>query len=380
MSLTLARLALEDGWTALGRSVGAAGIGSGECVFNTCLSGYQEVLTDPSYTGQIVVMTYPLIGNYGITAEDGESPVPQVAGYVMRECVLHPSSWRAVEPLAEYLVRHGVVAIDGIDTRALTRHLREAGALRGVITAADLDAEAATRRARSLPHMEGRDLTRAVTCATPRVEGVKLEAGAGGLSVAAFDFGLKQNIVRRLAAAGCRVVRLPADTPAEEALALEPDGVFVSNGPGDPAAATDAIATLRDLGRKAPGLPTFGICLGHQLLALAHGGSTYKLKFGHHGGNHPVQDLRTGHIDITSHNHGFAVREVASGEKRIVAGAPELKITHVNLYDGTVEGFRHVERPLFAVQYHPEAAPGPHDARHHFDEFVSAMRAYRGQG
>jgi len=289
----------------------------------------------------------------------------------MRECVRRPSNWQAVESLPGYLGRHGVVAIDGIDTRALTRHLREQGALRGVITTDDLDAGAAVRRARSLPLMEGQDLTSDVTCAAPRVE------GQGSFTVAAFDFGLKQNIVRRLNAAGCAVLRLPADTPAGTVLDHAPDGIFISNGPGDPAAAIGAIETLRELGLRAPELPTFGICLGHQLLALAHGGSTYKLKFGHHGGNHPVQDLQTGHIDITSHNHGFTVREGRDGDRRVVADVPELEITHVNLYDGTVEGFRHVERPLFAVQYHPEAAPGPHDARHHFDDFVTALWARR---
>lgn len=366
---TRARLALEDGWTALGWSTGATGTASGECVFNTCLSGYQEVLTDPSYAGQIVVMTYPLIGNYGIVEGDGESQHPQVAGYVMRECVRSPSNWQASDTLPRWLERHGVVAIEGIDTRELTLHLRDRGALRGVVTTDTLDIDEAVARARAVPPMEGRDLTGQVTVSEPRVE------GEGDLTVAAFDFGLKQNIVRQLAEAGCRVVRLPATTSPEAILDLGPDGLFCSNGPGDPAAAGAAIESLRRLSREAPDLPTFGICLGHQLLALAHGGTTYKLKFGHHGGNHPVQDLRTGRIDITSHNHGFAVREERSGGRRVVAGAPDLEITHVNLYDGTVEGFRHVERPLFAVQYHPEAAPGPHDARHHFDDFVTAMRA-----
>jgi carbamoyl-phosphate synthase small subunit len=368
-----ARIALEDGWTALGRAVGAGGEAQGEVVFNTCLSGYQEVLTDPSYAGQIVVMTYPLIGNYGITAADNESGGPQVAGYVMRECVRHPSNWQAIESLPAYLERHGIVALDGIDTRELTLHLRAAGALRGVIVPAEVPAGEAVERARAVPLMEGCDLTAGVTCDEPIVE------GTGELTVAAYDFGLKQNIVRRFQAVGCRVLRFPSDEPAEALLEHRPDGLFFSNGPGDPAAVTRGIASLKELAGRAPDLPTFGICLGHQLLALAHGGSTYKLKFGHHGGNHPVQDLRTGHIDITSHNHGFAVREERKAGRRLVAGAPELEVTHVNLYDATVEGFRHVERPLFAVQYHPEAAPGPHDARHHFDEFVAAMKARRSR-
>ncbi|MGH7543473.1 MAG: glutamine-hydrolyzing carbamoyl-phosphate synthase small subunit, partial [Gemmatimonadota bacterium] len=340
-----ALLALEDGWHAHGRLAGAAGTATGEFVFNTCMSGYQEVLTDPSYTRQVVVMTYPLIGNYGITATDGESPRPRVAGFVMRTCVREPSNWQAVQSLPHYLERHGVIAVDGVDTRALTLHLRDRGALRGVVTSETGDVDEAVERARSIPVMEGLDLATEVM---PRVATTE---GRGPLTVAALDLGLKQNIVRRLDALGCRVVRLPGETSADEVLALEPDGVFVSNGPGDPAAVRGAMRTLVELTRRAPGLPTFGICLGHQLLALAHGGETYKLKFGHHGGNHPVQDVRTGEIDITSHNHGFAVREEREGKGRVVAGAPALDVTHVNLYDGTVEGFAHRERPLFAVQY-----------------------------
>lgn len=361
-------MALEDGWHARGELAGAPGTASGEFVFNTCMSGYQEVLTDPSYARQVVVMTYPLIGNYGIAAEDGESPRPQVAGFVMRTCVREPSSWRAVETLPGYLERHGVVAVDGIDTRALTLHLRDRGALRGVVTSEIERVEEAVDRARSIPLMEGQDL------ATQVMPDEAYAEGSGSLVVAALDLGMKQNIVRRLAGAGCRVVRLPGRAMAEEVLAVEPDGLFISNGPGDPAAVGSAIRTLGELARLAPDLPTFGICLGHQLLALAHGGETYKLKFGHHGGNHPVQELRTGDIDITSHNHGFSVREGRDGGRRVLAGAAQLEVTHVNLYDGTVEGFAHRERPLFAVQYHPEAAPGPHDALHHIQSFVAAMR------
>ena len=363
-----ALIALEDGWYARGRRVGALGTATGEFVFNTCMSGYQEILTDPSYAQQIVVMTYPLIGNYGITLEDGESPRPQVAGFVMRTAVREPSNWRAVESLPEYLERHAVVALDEVDTRAFTLHLRDRGALRGVVSTELESVEQAVAIARSIPVMEGLDLATGVT------PGAASEEGEGELLVAALDLGMKQNIVRRLAAAGCRIVRLPGQAPAEEVLDLHPAGVFVSNGPGDPAAVRGAIRTLRDLSARAPELPIFGICLGHQLLALAHDGETYKLKFGHHGGNHPVQDLRTGEIDITSHNHGFSVREERRGKRRVVAGAAELEVTHVNLYDGTVEGFVHRERPLFAVQYHPEAAPGPHDALHHIEAFVAAMR------
>ena len=363
-----ALIALEDGWHARGRLAGAPGTAAGEFVFNTCMSGYQEVLTDPSYARQIVVMTYPLIGNYGITAADGESPRPQVAGFVMRTCVREPSSWRAVESLPGYLERHGIVALEGVDTRALTLHLRDRGALRGVLTSEIESVDDAVERARSIPLMEGLDL------ATEVMPDAASEEGRGAPVVAALDLGMKQNIVRHLVAQGCRVLRLPGQASAEEVLAARPDGVFVSNGPGDPAAVRGAIRTLGELSERAPELPTFGICLGHQLLALAHGGETYKLKFGHHGGNHPVQDLRTGAIDITSHNHGFSVREARDGERRVIAGAPELEVTHVNLYDGTVEGFAHRERPVFAVQYHPEAAPGPHDALHHIRTFVAAMR------
>ncbi|MFN2384260.1 MAG: glutamine-hydrolyzing carbamoyl-phosphate synthase small subunit [Gemmatimonadota bacterium] len=364
-----ARLALEDGWSALGRAVGGAGTAAGECVFNTCLSGYQEVLTDPSYAGQLVVMTYPLIGNTGITASDDESLGPQVAGFIMRECVRHPSNWQAIESLPAYLARHRLVAIEGLDTRALTRHLRASGALRGVITTETLAAADAVARARAVPPMAGRDLTGGVTGTGPRA------AGDGGPLVVVLDCGVKASIVTRLVAAGCRVEHLPADAPAEAVLERGPAGLVCSNGPGDPAATTATVATLRRLAARAPELPTFGICLGHQLLALAHGGTTYKLRFGHHGGNHPVQDLRTGRITITSHNHGFAVVEGRDGAHRVAAGAPALEITHVNLYDGTVEGFRHRERPLFAVQYHPEAAPGPHDARYLFAEFLAALPA-----
>jgi carbamoyl-phosphate synthase small subunit len=319
-------------------------------------SGYQEVLTDPSYAGQIVVATHPLIGNYGIVDGDGESPRPQVAGYVMRECVRNPSNWQASGSLPDWLAEHGVVAIEGIDTRELTLHLRDRGALRGVVTTDALDAAEAVERARAVPLMEGRDLTGEVT-----VPGLVVE-GDGDLTVAALDFGLKQNIVRELAAdaAWCA---LPADA--------SPDAVLDSRR-----TACSARTARRSGGGRCDRDPACPVhqapepdvrnLLGHQLLALAHGGETYKLEFGHHGGNHPVQNLRTGHIDITSHNHGFAVREQKSAGRRTVSGAPALEITHVNLYDGTVEGFENKDLKLITVQFHPEAHGGPRDTEAHF--------------
>jgi len=383
-----AMLALEDGTVFEGRSFGHAGEVSGEVVFNTALCGYQEVLTDPSYASQIVTMTYPHIGNYGVNLEDVESSRPQVAGFIVREASTVVSSWRASGALGHYLDEHGIVGISEIDTRALTRHLRTHGAKRGVVSAVSLDPEALVARARSSRSMVGLDLAREVTCERcwtfdPASEGESAAqhlvpvvgggvAGArrpGGplLRVVAYDFGMKRNILRNLAAAGCAVTVVPAMTPAREALALEPDGIFLSNGPGDPEPCTYAIEAAKVFIDR---LPVFGICLGHQILGLACGGKTYKLKFGHRGANHPVKNLRTGQVEITSQNHGFCVDPA-------LLDRPEVELTHVNLNDGTVEGFRLRDRPVVSVQYHPEASPGPHDSHYLFEEFVSLMRARR---
>lgn len=369
-------LALENGRCFRGRSMGAPADAAGEVVFNTSLTGYQEVLTDPSYAGQIVAMTCPEIGNYGVTGDDGESRAPRVSGFIIRSESPTASNWRAEGTVREYLVRHGIVAIADIDTRALTRTLRTAGAMRGVIATGTIPkTDELVARARALPSMEGADLVRGVTCAEafdwPASDGttefdefVSMTAAPGRrLRVAAYDFGMKWNILRRLTAHGCDVRVFPATAPAGELLAINPDGVFLSNGPGDPAVLDYAIANTRVLVES--GVPVFGICLGHQILGLAMGAKTYKLKFGHRGGNHPVKDLSSGKIEITSQNHGFAI------DPATVPG--DVEVPHLNLYDGTVEGLRHRTRPVFCVQYHPEAAPGPHDADYLFAQFVRAM-------
>ena len=372
-------LALEDGTWFKGVSAGAPGETSGEVVFNTSMTGYQEVLTDPSYAGQIVTMTAPQIGNYGIAAADNESAAPRVAGFVVRDLSPIASNWRSQSTLREYLTRHGIVAIGDIDTRALTRKLRSGGVLRGVIaTGASIDPDQLVARARAVPMMEGADLVKDVTCAAAydfhatladtvaeATYGVTpLKRARRTLRVAAYDFGIKTNILRRLAAHGCDVRVYPASTPASELLATEPDGIFLSNGPGDPAAVTYAIDNVRTLVEEAKS-PIFGICLGHQLLGLALGAQTYKLKFGHRGANHPVQQLDSNKIEITSQNHGFAV-----DADSLPAHA---RVTHLNLYDGTVEGLRHVDKPIYSVQYHPEASPGPHDADYLFTQFIEEM-------
>jgi carbamoyl-phosphate synthase small subunit len=364
-----AYLLLEDGRRFDGVGFGASGPALGEVVFNTSMTGYQEILTDPSYTGQLVTMTYPMIGNYGVNPEDEESPAPAASGFVVRDVSRTASSWRSREELPEYLARHGVAAITDVDTRALTRHIRTKGAMRGGIAPADHPEAELLARIRAHPVMEGLDLA----CGVSTVERSVLEAeGAERFHVAAFDFGVKAHSPKLLAERGCRVTILPATTPLGEVLALEPDGIFISNGPGDPAAVKEAEEAILAFARS--GIPVFGICLGHQLIARAFGGSTYKLPFGHHGGNHPVKALDRETVEITAQNHGFAV---VAEEDGTIPGAPDLRVTHRNLYDGTVEGLRHRELPVFSVQYHPESAPGPHDSRYLFDQFIGLMEARR---
>ncbi len=380
MSARPALLALADGTIFRGRAFGAQGEATGELVFNTSMTGYQEILTDPSYEGQLVAMTYPEIGNVGVNREDVESRRPYVRGFVVRDYRDAPSSWRAEESLGAYLARHGIPGIEGIDTRALVRHLRDHGAQEAVLSSTDLDAARLVRNAKAAPSMVGQDLASVVTCAEAYdwTEGPwQLGGGyrtaddctaAGGgppLSVVAYDYGIKYNILRNLVGVGCRVRVVPASTPAAQVLALRPDGVFLSNGPGDPDAVRGAPETVAAL---LGNVPVFGICLGHQILGLALGGTTYKLKFGHHGGNQPVQDLTTGKVEITSQNHGFAV-DVDS-----LTGRGE--VTHVNLNDRTVEGLSVTGQPTFSVQYHPEASPGPHDARYLFRRFVDLMERH----
>jgi len=374
-------LALEDGTWYRGVAAGAPGEARGEVVFNTSMTGYQEVLTDPSYSGQIVTMTAPQIGNYGVTPGDAESQTPQVAGFVMREASPLASNWRADGTLRDYLVRHSIVAIADIDTRALTRVLRSAGVMRGMIGTGQVDPAELVEKARAIPRMEGADLVQGVTCDRP-FEWRQFAASHGAadheefgiaperraarrLRVAAYDFGVKYNILRRLDAYGCDVHVFPASAPPGDLLAIEPHGIFLSNGPGDPAALTYAIDNVRALVNHASGTPIFGICLGHQILGLAVGGDTFKLKFGHRGANHPVKDLESGKVEITSQNHGFAVNPDSL--------PANVKVTHQNLYDGTVEGFRHTSKPIFSVQYHPEASPGPHDADYLFRQFLESM-------
>ena len=355
---------LEDGAWFAGTGARPLPPAFGEVVFTTNLTGYQETFTDPSYLGQIVVMTAPMIGNYGVNEEDMESARPQVSGVVVRELSRHSSNWRATRSLDDWLSSAGVPVIEGVDTRRLTRHLRERGAMRGVIAEGPAPSAELSAQLLASPSMEGLDLASRATT------GGRVSEGSGP-HVVAYDFGMKRNIVRMLVGAGCRVTVVPAATSAAEVRELKPDGLFLSNGPGDPAAVGYALPTIRQL--SDAGLPTFGICLGHQLVGLAYGGSTGKLPYGHRGGNHPVRDLRSNQVLITTQNHGFAV--VGNGDG--VPGAPALQVTHLNLNDNTIEGIRHRELPLFAVQYHPEAAPGPHDALPHFTEFMESLGAGR---
>ena len=383
-------LVLADGTIFEGSSFGAEGEAIGEVVFNTSMSGYQEVLTDPSYKGQIVAMTYTQIGNYGIDEEDIESNKLWLSGFIVKENCNYPSNWRSVGTLDEYLKRNNIVSIEGIDTRVLTKHLRDNGAMNGIISSVDLNPASLIKKAQKFPSMTGLDLAKEVTCKEPykwnqglwdiesgyapdrNIQGQTShinppippfsKGGKGGFKVIAYDFGIKLNILRNLINVGCDVSIVPASTPAEDVLRMNPDGVFLSNGPGDPDAVTYAIENVRKLiGKK----PIFGICLGHQILGLALGGKTYKLKFGHHGGNQPVMDLTTKKVEITCQNHGFAV------DMGSLKGIAEL--THINLNDQTVEGLAHTKLPLFSVQYHPEASPGPHDSSYLFQRFVDMM-------
>ncbi len=383
-----ALLALESGRVFSGRSFGAEGETSGEVVFNTSMAGYQEILTDPSYEGQIITMTSPHIGNYGVNEEDAESRKPFGAGLIVREISGLYSNWRARESLQAYMQRFGLVGLTDVDTRALTRHLRETGALRGVVSTRDLNPKSLIAKAKTCPNMAGADLAKVVTCekayqwmreggrwVRKTIDRAPALSSNERFRVVVMDFGIKFNTLRSLAQRGCQVLVVPATSSARAILDLEPHGIMVSNGPGDPAAVTYGIEALKQLikdlkqRKQDDRFAVMGICLGHQLLGLALGGKTFKLKFGHRGANHPVKDLTTGKIEITSQNHGFAV-DAAS----LPAG--EVELTHVNLNDNTCEGLRHKNLPIFAVQYHPEAAPGPHDASYLFDRFIKTMSAH----
>ncbi len=370
MSLTSkAILVLEDGRTFHGVSFGAGGETFGEMVFNTSMSGYQEILTDPSYAGQIVCMTYPLIGNYGTNPDDVESRRPWVEGFVVREASRIASNFRSTMSLQDYLKRNNIVGIEHIDTRALVRHIRDKGAMRSVISTTDLDPKSLLAKIQASPEMANRELASSVTVEESYVyeqSGSKIQHPKSKIEryhIVAYDFGVKTNSLREFAKFGCRVTVVPADTSATDAMALKPDGIFLSNGPGDPSSMTAVVDEIKKL--TASAVPIFGICLGHQLLGEAFGGSTYKLKFGHRGGNQPIKDLTTGKIEITAHNHGFAVDADSL--------PADVEVTHINLNDSTVAGLRHKTLPVFSVQYHPESAPGPHDSEYLFERFIDLM-------
>jgi len=352
-------LALEDGKVYRGYSFGSEGEAYGEIVFNTSMMGYQEILTDPSYKGQMVCMTYPLIGNYGVNAADVESRKPYVEGFIVKEVSRIRSNWRSNEDLGSYLKRNNIVGIEGIDTRALTKHLREEGAKKGVISTKDLDEKSLVKKAKNSPGLVGRDLIKEVMCDKTYDWNDK-----GRFRVVAVDSGIKLNILRNLADRDCHVRVVPATAKKDEILAFKPHGLFLSNGPGDPEALPYIVDTVKEVLDK---MPIFGICLGHQILGQAFGGKTFKLKFGHHGGNQPVIDVHSRSVEITAQNHGFAVNVDSIPDKNV-------RMTHVNLNDNTCEGMEHTKLPIFSVQYHPEAAPGPHDATHHFDRFIEMMK------
>ncbi len=370
-----AKLALADGRIFEGESFGASGQAEGEAVFNTSMMGYQEVLTDPSYRGQMVVMTYPLIGNYGINPEDFESDKPHLSAFIIKELSSIPSSWRSTETLDEFLKKHNIMGIQGIDTRALTRHIREAGAQQAVLSTESISDEELVQLAKKSPSIVGQDLVKEVTCSEPYTwnEG-EWDVASGysktssqnqskPLNIIAYDLGIKRNILRNFFQLGCKVKVVPASTSAETVLSENPDGVFISNGPGDPEGVPYVIETVRNLIGK---VPIFGICLGHQIINLALGGKTFKLRFGHHGGNQPVIDLKSKKVEITSQNHCFAVASPPTNE--------DVEVTTINLNDQTVEGIRHKKLPVFSVQYHPEASPGPHDSSHLFEEFIQFLK------